>query len=142
MSVLRSCRIAAIGSALAVAIAASPASATAVDPPQPGSRTLVIPWCTSKPRYEPTLFLFDCATGRRALDHIAYFSWTATTATGHGRFTVCCHAGMTPVDEPGIRFTIDRVKAVNGQRLFTHLTMYRAGRVYESDDLPTGTRPD
>lgn len=114
------------------AMLAAPAEAA------PSGQTRVIAACKS-PAYKPKQYILTCADANTEIRHASYSSWSANAASGRGTFyyNTCrpdCAAG-TFKHHP-VTFSLDRVRSVHGQRLFTRMYVSYAG-LTETFFLPT-----
>lgn len=124
--------------AITCAVAASLAMFAAPAVAAPSGQTRVIAACKS-PAYKPTMYILTCADANTEIRHASYSSWSSNAASGRGTFyyNTCrpnCAAG-TFKHHP-VTFSLDRVRSVHGQRLFTRMYVSYAG-LTETFDLPT-----
>jgi hypothetical protein len=126
-----------LGASVLVAVVL-PAAASAG--PQSTSRTRVISSCT-KATYEPHSYVLTCGDGNIAIRKATYSRWGAASASGRGTYvyntcTPSCAAG-TFKHHP-VTFTLGRARMVDGQKLFTRMTIFYAG-LSETFTMPTRT---
>jgi hypothetical protein len=126
-------RIALVVPMLAASLAAGALPAAAA------THTLVISSCT-KATYKPRSYVIACADAGQSIEHATYRDWTRTVAHGAGTWVVniCkpdCAAGHDR--HYRITFTLSRPVTDAGRRVFSRITIKRAGHHAHRYDLVT-----